>query len=155
MNKQNEALEIGSLFQELIEKGFGDLKIDVETEGDLPHLVSVWASTSDGTKSIARISTEIVDALVSIVDAIREHRGEPTGAQEVEAMLAKDGLNDGLDMRGHDACICGSKRPLIVEITRVQNLPWDSSAPYLTGDEGPEPGDIARCPDCGQHYRLA
>lgn len=158
MNKQNEALEIGSLFQELNEKGFGSVSLELANPA-LPHAVSVWAGAMNAPKKMfVSRGGSLVEALANIVDQIREHRGEPTRAQEVEALLAKDAANDGISMEGKTACLCGSTRPLIVDIPAMSfALDWgdalDHSQPIAT--IYPASCKIGRCPECGQHHKLA
>lgn len=149
--KALEAIEIGSLILELIEKGM-NLKIETDITSNLsPHTtVSVWVGSNPAETFTWRTGLDIVEVLGSLVDTLRKNQGEPTREQEVvSAMIEKQNAITGLPGNGVCAA-CGSSKPLIVETKLI----WDETAQAYFADVNNIFNQLAKCSNCGQYSKL-
>lgn len=157
--KNDTQREIGELIEEIISKGWGDLKIDVD---DSSATDGRWVIvTADGMQTTGEIYFEasapsLVEALGEIADDIRRHLDQPTRAQELEALLAADAshaaappVNIGPDA----SCGCGSRKPLVSQGRILARHSWATGGVFIDPNEtGFKPGEIGTCPDCGRNY---
>lgn len=154
MNRDTQK-EIGELIGELNEKGFS--KVNVSFHHDLHGSLCVAdACNPDKNRIIQRRGENLTVALSKLVDHVRQGRGEPTLAEEVEKMLQADAKQSGTLAMGE--CICGSQRPLLVVRKAVVSIPWHSGSVGLENEDdlrAPlQPGEIAECYDCGTHIEV-
>jgi hypothetical protein len=168
-HEKQENQEIGELIREITEKGFTGIVTDVCDDLET-RFVAVTVTdyrrleAGEPDAELTFETSSLIEALRLIVDSIRTQRGEPTLAEEVEAMIYKEQQHESLPpiWSGPDAsCRCGSKAHLILERSVKVQIPWDGSQPLLDpvwgilGIAGPvNAGEIARCPDCGHWYQF-
>jgi hypothetical protein len=158
--KKDTQKEIGELIEEITSKGFGELEIDVDDCGASRICGSYARNPATGQDAFAEAES-LIDALGHVVDAIRRLRGEPTREAELAKMLEANNSHVAappVELGPDAACGCGSRSPLIVERKVNVFIDWRKGNAFVPGDaiaelaaEG-QPGEIGRCPDCGNFY---
>ena len=167
MKKQAEALEIGTLFQELNEKGFNRIGMELG-KPEKGYSVLIQAMNPKNQAMIIKGGDSLVFVLGLIVDKIRLVNGEPSRNEELAELLAEDQrhVNAPPFLYGPLAtCGCGSNAPLIVERNVMLRVSWETGLAFgsndlnsqgtqfnLTGYFKPASGEFAKCPECGKHY---
>lgn len=162
--KNDENKEIGELIQEITEKGFTGIEVDLCNGDEFDNAGFACVTVDSGTDE-SRFMVEadsLIVALGLIVDSIRHQRGEPSREEELAKMLEADDSHAAappVELGPKAACHCGSRKPLIVERKVKVFFPWDGSQPQfdsvfgIMGIAGPaNAGEIGTCPDCGRHY---
>lgn len=153
--KNDTQKEIGELIEEITVKGF-QLNLDVD-DSEFHRAVQAEAWNEETTPFTVLGATSIVEALGLIVDMLRKHRGEPSRAEELEAMLAADASHaDAPPVNiGPDAsCGCGSRKPLQIKRPMLIHACWYGYSFWDNPKDpcDPKPGEIGTCPDCGRNY---
>lgn len=122
---------------------------------------------SEGSFSRTGKETELLDFLASTVDNLRKEAGKPSIAEEANSLLEQRQEYAPIPFQQGSRCICGSDAALVIERRVFLRAHWETGNTYYSGDLNPtpahklyglrvpiQPGELARCPDCGQSYSI-
>lgn len=156
--KNDENKEIGELIQEITEKGFERIEIDVDDSSDERSVTVSAASYAQGVDANAWSTADsLTEALQSVVNYLRAKAGEPSLDEELAKMLADDQATDALPLEFGNPiarCVsCGHSWHFRVERKGRCSIDPHSGhvAPACTPDRLAF-GEIFTCTNCGQHY---
>lgn len=164
-----ENREIGELIAEITEKGWNGLSVDVHP--DFSACVSVGNYSQGEDSPILYVEAgSLVECFRQIVDMIRRQLGQPTLAEEVNALIYQQTEHESLPpivIGESAACRCGSDEPLTFERKITLRTCWHDRSTFISSLNpgevdlktgkfhfSPAPGEIASCPDCGAWYQL-
>lgn len=151
---------IGELLSEIIGKGWETIETDVNDAGQFRTVEISISNPEPGQDCFFASAGNMIEALESLVDSIRRFRGEPTLAEEVANMIAKqdEHAHALIHIQPGARCACGSPF-LMVDKSPIYKMAVDLQTGEVCFTERPpaftvENGELARCPSCNNWYRL-